>query len=91
VKLKILFHRHLNFFFSFFTGGMYSLEIMLYILQHLRLEILLAAKLALLAGNIVYDKKLFIMPVNVLNLRFPHMLIAAKIAFSHLNLAHTVF
>jgi len=68
---------------------MYLIEIMLDITENLRLEILFSAKLALLTGNIVYDKKLVNMPVNVLNLRFPHMFIAAEIAFFHLNLAHT--
>jgi hypothetical protein len=66
---------------------MYLIKIMLDISENLRLLILFSAELALLAGNIVCDKKLFIMPVNVLRLRFPHMLIAAESTFFHLNLS----
>jgi len=90
MHLKILFHRHLHLFFCFFTGGMYLIKIMLDIPKNLRLEILLAAELAPLAGNIVYNKKPVVMTVNVLNLRFPHMFIAAEIALFHLSLAHTL-
>jgi len=80
LNLRKLLNRNSNLFFNLLARRINGPEIGLDLLQVYALEILFSAIFALLARHVINHKKLFIMPVNVLNGFLPEVFIAAEAA-----------
>jgi hypothetical protein len=81
ISLSKLLHRNQDFPGCLLAMRVDGVEIGLDLLEHIGLEVLLAAVFALLAGNIFDDHEPTVVPIDVLHDRILEVLIAAEIAY----------